>query len=231
VSTVDSAADSVRQQTVLVTGFGPFGRHTRNPSADLALALDGSVVSGARVVARIFETSTETVAANLAQALDELTPSLLICLGLAPGRPALSLERVAVNVRDFPLPDHSGAVVVDEPVLSDGPAAIFSGLPVKAILQQWQTESVPGHVSNTAGTYLCNQLFYLACAQGLDRNIPAGFVHIPDTPESAAASLDAGAGPGPTMGIQTMVTALKSAIATCLQDDGAKVVLSAGTTA
>jgi pyroglutamyl-peptidase len=226
---VDSAVDSAGQKTVLVTGFGPFGRHTRNPSADLALALDGCVIGGATVVARIFETSTETVAAELAQAVDELAPSLLICLGLAAGRPALSLERIAVNVRDFPLPDHAGALVVDEPVLRDGPAAIFSRLPVKAILRQWQKESVPGHVSNTAGTYLCNQLFYLACAQGLDRHIPAGFVHIPDTPESAAASLTAGAVPGPTMSLQTMVSALTSAITTCVQDDGAKVVLAAGT--
>ncbi|MDQ1733312.1 MAG: pyroglutamyl-peptidase [Pseudonocardiales bacterium] len=225
---MDSAANRVGQHTVLVTGFGPFGRHTRNPSAELALALDGSVISGANVVARLFETSTETVAAELAQALDELSPSLLICLGLAAGRPALSLERVAVNVRDFPLPDHAGAIVVDEPVLTDGPAAIFSGLPVKAILRQWQKDAVPGHVSNTAGTYLCNQLFYLACAQGLDRDIAAGFVHIPDTPESAAASLTDGAVPGPTMSIDVMVRALTSAIATCLQHDGSKVVLSAG---
>ncbi|MCU1686314.1 MAG: pcp [Amycolatopsis sp.] len=215
---------------VLVTGFGPFGKHLDNPSGDLARRLDGATVAGATVVGRIFETSTDTIGANLAGALDELAPDLLICLGIAPGRPALSLERIAINVRDFPLPDHSGVTVADEPVVTGGPDGVFSRLPLASILRRWRKDDVPCHVSNTAGTYLCNQLFYLACRQGRDRGIPAGFIHIPDTPRSAAVA-EPGREPGATMSLDVMVAALLSAIEVCLEERGDQVALTAGAVA
>lgn len=219
------------QRTVLVTGFGPFGPHVHNPSGALAELLDGTTVAGATVVARVFATSTDTIGQNLADALDELAPDLLICLGLAPGRPALSLERIAINVRDFPIPDHSGVTVSDQPVLPGGPDGIFTRLPIAHILQRWRSEEVPAHVSNTAGTYLCNQLFYLACAHGRDRGIPAGFIHIPDTPASAAAALEAGRDPGPTMSPELMRAALLSAIDVCFADHVKPAVLTSGAVA
>jgi pyroglutamyl-peptidase len=220
-----------RQHTVLVTGFGPFGRHTRNPSGELARGLDGQTVGPATVVGRVFETSTATIGANLAAALDELAPDLVICLGLAPGRPALSLERIAVNVRDFPLPDHAGVTVVDEPVVAGGPDGVFSRLPLPRIMRRWREDGVPSHVSNTAGTYLCNQVFYLACLRGRERGVPAGFIHIPDTPGSAAVALEAGAAPGATMSLDLMLSALRAAIEVCLADDGDHIVMRAGAVA
>src|SRR5215469_9154556 len=135
------------RRTVLVTGFGPFGPHVRNPSGDLAGRLDGATVAGAAVTGRVFPTSTDTIGPNLADALDELAPDLLICLGLAPGRPALSLERIAINVRDFPLPDQAGVTVSDQPVIAGGPDGVFSRLPLAAILRRWRADEVPCHVS------------------------------------------------------------------------------------
>src|ERR1700704_3971414 len=179
-----SSPDPKSTLTVLVTGFGPFGPHTLNPSGQLAAELDGQSIAGARVVGRRLDTSTATVAGRLVDALDELQPSVLICLGLAPGRPALSLERVAVNVRDFPMPDNDGALPVDEPIDADGPDGRLSRLPLRAILHRWREQDIPGHISNTAGTYLCNQTMYLACAESAARGISAGFIHIPDTPQS-----------------------------------------------
>lgn len=223
-----STAQPDRRNTVLVTGFGPFGRHADNPSAEIARCLDGETIAGATVFGRVFRTSTETVGPELAAALDELAPDLLICLGLASGRPALSLERIAVNVRDFPLPDNAGVTVVDEPVLAGGPDGTFTRLPVKAILRRWQLDGVPGHVSNTAGTYLCNQMFYLACVQGQERGIPAGFIHIPDTPRSAAVALEPGREPGATMALDLMLSALRSAIEVCVEDRGERIVMAAG---
>lgn len=206
---------------VLVTGFGPFGNHTRNPSADLARSLAGEVIDGVPVVARIFATSTETVAGELTAALEELNPSAVLSLGLAPGRPALSLERIAINVRDFPVPDQSGVLLTDAPIDPAGPDGRFSGLPIKEILGQWQRSAIPGHISDTAGTYLCNQLFYLVTAAGEQRGIPAGFIHIPDTPESAAVS----AGDQPvgqsTMDLTTMRRGLLAAIALTLAPEEA----------
>lgn len=214
--------------TVLVTGFGPFGTHVRNPSGELVKRLNGSTVAGATVVGRVFETATDSIGPNLTAALDELSPGLLLCLGLAPGRPALSLERIAVNIRDFPVPDHAGVTVSDQPVCTGGPDGVFTGLPIGAILRRWQADDVPGHVSNSAGTYLCNQLFYLSCLAGRERGIPAGFIHIPDTPASAAAAAEPGATPGPTMSLDLMADALRSAIEVCLVDHAEPIPTSAG---
>lgn len=219
------------QHTVLVTGFGPFGSHTDNPSGELARRLDGETVGSARVVGRVFETSTATVGADLVAALDESAPDLVICLGLAPGRPALSLERIAVNVRDFPVPDHAGVTVVDEPVVDGGPDGVFSRLPLPRILSRWLADDVPSHVSNTAGTYLCNQLFYLVCLQGRDRGIPTGFIHVPDTPRSAAVALEEGRAPGATMSMDLMLSAVRSAIEVCLARHGDHVVMRTGAVA
>ena len=205
------------QAKVLVTGFGSFGPHTLNPSAVAASSLDGQIISNALVVGRVFQTSTATVAQDLIQALDEIKPVLLICLGLAPGRPALSLERIAANVCDFPIADHDGALLQDVPVIEGGPDGIFSGLPIRAILSRWQEEGIPGHISDTAGTYLCNQLFYLACDAGQKRGIPAGFIHIPDSLQSAAVL--AGSQPQPTMEQATIEQGIAFAIETCLNPD------------
>jgi len=194
--------------TVLVTGFDPFGGHTLNPSGQLALALDGTSVAGATIVGRRFATAASTVAGELSAALDEIAPDVLICLGLAPGRPAISLERIAVNVQDFPVPDNAGATPTDVPIEPGGPDGRFSRLPIRAILGRWQAEDVPGHISDTAGTYLCNQLFYLACAAGERLRIPAGFIHIPDTPASARFDR----GPGATMAFETIRRGVELAV-------------------
>lgn len=217
-------SSSADQPKVLVTGFGPFGPHTLNPSGAAAVALDGEVIGGALVVGRLFEASTATVAQALAVALDEIQPVLLICLGLAPGRPALSLERIAANVRDFPIADNDGTVIRDSTVIEDGPDGVFSGLPLRAILARWLNEGIPGHISDTAGTYLCNQLFYLACGAGRTRAIPAGFIHIPDSPQSAAAL--GGWQPQPTMEQAMMERGIRLAIETCLSPSASDLLLS-----
>jgi len=218
-------SSSAGQAKVLLTGFGSFGPHTLNPSAVVAAALDGEVISKALVVGRLFETSTATVAQALTRALDEVEPVLLICLGLAPGRSALSLERIAANVRDFPIADYDGAILRDVPVIEGGPDGVFSGLPLRAILARWLGEGIPGHISDTAGTYLCNQLFYLACDAGRRRGIPAGFIHIPDSLQSAAVL--AGSQPQPTMEQATMERGIRLAIETCLNPRASDLLLSA----
>jgi pyroglutamyl-peptidase len=86
-------------------------------------------------------------------------------------------------------------------------------------------------VSNTAGTYLCNQLFYLACQEGLERGIPAGFIHVPDTPGSAAVALAPGREPGATVSLDLMVSALRSAVEVCFADNGDHIVMAAGAVA
>lgn len=150
---------------VLITGFEPFGANAQNPSQELARAFGGAVlpVSGRRLEAA------------LKAAVVEASPDLVIALGLAEQRTELSVERVGINVLDFRIPDNDGYQPAGEPVAAGGPAAYFSSLPLREIERAWREAGIPGSVSNTAGTFCCNQLLYLLRHTGLE----GGFIHLP----------------------------------------------------
>ncbi|MBU8974890.1 pyroglutamyl-peptidase I [Lysobacter sp. MMG2] len=197
---------------VLLTGFAPFGGETTNPSWEAVQALEGEVVAGHRIVARCLPVEFDASLPALRHALDELAPSLVICVGQAGGRAQLSLERVAINVIDARIPDNAGAQPVDEPVVIDGPAAYFTGLPVKAMLAALRNAGVPAEISQTAGTYVCNHVFY-GLMHAL-RDVPGtrgGFVHIPYSP--AQAALHAGA---PSLPVSVVAQALRIGVAIAL---------------
>jgi pyroglutamyl-peptidase len=201
--------------TVLLTGFDPFGGDTINPSWWVAQALHGRRLSGHRVVAAQLPTRFDDSALLLARLLDRYQPRAVLCLGLAGGREALSLERVAINVSDARIPDNAGAQPVDTPVVPGGPAAYFSSLPIKAITQALQAQGIAAQVSQTAGTFVCNHVFYalmhaLAQQPGLNKTV-GGFVHVPWLPEQGQ----------PAMALADMVRGIRIAI-TCsltLQQD------------
>ncbi|HEY1138855.1 MAG TPA: pyroglutamyl-peptidase I [Lysobacter sp.] len=177
---------------VLLTGFAPFGGETTNPSWEAVQALEGEIVAGHRIVARCLPVEFDASLHALQQALDELVPSLVICVGQAGGRAQMSLERVAINIIDARIPDNTGSQPIDEPVAADGPAAYFTGLPIKAMLAALRNAGFPVEVSQTAGTYVCNHVFYgLMHALRAMPGVRGGFVHIPYSP--AQAALHAGA--------------------------------------
>lgn len=203
--------------TVLVTGFDEFGPHVHNPSGELADLLDGTTLAGARLVGRRLRVATETVGADLEALLDQARPDVVVCLGLASGRDAISLERIAANVRDFPIPDAAGVTLQDRPVLEGGPDGVLTGLPVRAVLEALAAGGIPAHISGTAGAYICNQIFYLAALAGRRLGIPAGFVHLPDTPASLAA---AGKDEGPTLPLEVLRRGVEIVIETTLVSRG-----------
>jgi pyroglutamyl-peptidase len=213
--------------TVLLTGFGAFGEDAENPSGQIAEALDGTQVAGESVRSVVLPVSTERVAELLRAEVTRVAPDLLILLGVATGRTAPSAERVAVNLRDFPIPDVDGRQVVDQPVILDGPAAYLSQLPIKAIVAGWRAIGLPGAVSNTAGTYLCNQVFYLARHLTSNTGCHTGFIHVPASPESIAARGVTDT-PLPTMDLATMTRAIRSAVETSVQHRGADIELAGG---
>ena len=181
------------QPRVLLTGFDAFGGATLNPSWLAVQALHGRQVLGHTVVAAqlptVFGTSLQVLSALLAKH----QPVLVICVGQAGGRSAISLERVAINVDDAPMTDNAGAQPIDTPVAPGAPAAYFSTLPIKAMLAALQLEGLPAEVSQTAGTFVCNHVFYslmhaLATAPEL-RRTRGGFVHVPWLPEQGTPSL------------------------------------------
>ena len=165
---------------VLVTGFEPFGGETTNPSADAA-ALLPSLVDGASIITATLPVAYGQALSVLEDLLAKHQPDLVLCLGQAGGRAAMTPERVAINVDDAPIADNAGKQPIDVPVVEQGPAAYFSTLPIKAIVAAIRAEQIPAAVSNTAGTFLCNHVFYglmhLVATRYPDSR--AGFIHIP----------------------------------------------------
>jgi pyroglutamyl-peptidase len=196
--------------SVLVTGFDPFGGSPVNPSWQAVQALDGRVIAGARVVGAELPTVFGASIERLAALLEAHQPDLVICTGQAGGRAALSLERVAINVDDARIPDNAGAQPVDRPVVDDGPAAYFSTLPIKAMLRALLDAGVPAEVSQTAGTFVCNHVFYglmHLLAQPRWRHVRGGLIHVPWLPEQGR----------PCLPLAQMVDGLELAIACALQ--------------
>ena len=197
---------------ILLTGFEPFGGETVNPSWQAVLALDGKRIAGHRIHARCLPVAFDASLKALRKALRETRPTLVLCVGLTGGRAQLSLERVAINLVDARIADNSGAQPIDAPVIADGPAAYFTTLPIKAMLQALRKAGIPVEISQTAGTYVCNQVFYgLMHALRARRSIRAGFMHIPYSPQQAAAQ------PGmPSLHVDIVVRAMQVAVRTAI---------------
>ncbi len=206
--------------TVLVTGFDPFGVDTVNPSWLAAQALHGRVIAGHRLVAALLPTCFGESLLHLDAALRRHTPRLVLCLGLAGGRTALSLERVAINVDDARIADNAGAQPVDTPVVAGGPTAYFGTLPIKAMLRALLQAGVRAEVSQTAGTFVCNHVFYglmHRLAQPRWQGVRGGLVHLPWLPGQGQ----------PSMPLENMVGALAVALE-CALTMAADLRLAAG---
>lgn len=215
-------ADSTLTGRILLTGFDPFAGGSVNPSWQAVQALHGRRILGRRIVAAQLPTEFGTSLRALSTLLDQLRPELVICVGQAGGRSVISLERVAINVDDAPIPDNAGAQPVDAPVTPGAPVAYFSGLPIKALLAALQREGLNAAVSQTAGTFVCNHVFYglmhaIATHPGL-RHTRGGFVHVPWLPEQGA----------PHMALDDVVSALRILVRAALSADGAAAATQAG---
>jgi pyroglutamyl-peptidase len=177
------------ERHILVTGFEPFGGDTANPAQELAKALAGRAVGDCAVRGLVLPVQHEAAREAVAPALEADGLAAVVHLGLAGGRARLSLERVAVNVMDYALPDARGDVLRDTACVPDGPAAHLSTLPLRAILTELTAGGIPAHLSYTAGTYLCNYTLYttLHALAGRGRAVPAGFIHLPFLPSMVAA--------------------------------------------
>ncbi|GAA1298141.1 pyroglutamyl-peptidase I [Streptomyces javensis] len=170
---------------VLLTGFEPFAGSAVNPSwrAVSLVAADPPPCAEVTAVqlACVFGTALEELSAAVAEA----DPDLVLCVGQAGGRPGVTVERVAINVDDARIPDNAGRQPIDEPVVEGGLAAYFASLPVKACVAAVREAGIPAAVSQTAGTFVCNHVFYgLAHLIATERPaLRGGFVHLPYAPE------------------------------------------------
>lgn len=170
------------ESCILVTGFEPFGGQKINPSWLCVSALPDTLY-GTRIHHRLLPVDWIEGPAALRSAMRELRPDAVLCVGQSGGRSALSIERVAVNLRGGA--DNTEMVQNDTPVVLGGPAAYFSTLPNAAMLAAMQAANIPAEYSFSAGIYLCNCVMYTALhyAASERQELKAGFLHVPFLPE------------------------------------------------
>ena len=203
-------------RAILVTGFEPFAGFGRNPSAEIATALDGTAIDGCPVVGRVLPVTLEGLDAALDHALSGIDPRAVVALGLAADESAIRLERVAVNLADFTIPDNAGLRARERKLDPAGPDARVSRLPLGAIRAALLARGIPARLSNSAGTYLCNQTMYttLHALARRGHSCRAGFVHLPLLPAMVASSgLEQ-----PSMDVGLMVRAIEVALGVVARD-------------
>lgn len=195
---------------VLVTGFEPFDNEMINPSWEVAKILGQEPHIESLQLPCVFDLSLQV----LEQKILEVQPDVVICIGQAGGRADITVERVAINLNDASIADNQGNQPIDTAVVENAPAAYFSTLPCKAMVQAMKTAGVPASLSLSAGTYVCNHTMF-GLLHFLAEKMPncrGGFVHIPYLPEQGVKYRDA-----PTMSLDTLAKGLSIAVQIALE--------------
>ena len=187
---------------ILITGFEAFGHSTLNPSAEIV-----KVISGENIVTAILPVVFGESAQILRGLIDQHKPEVVLCLGQAEGRNALMPERVAINLDDARMADNSGALVTERPIVVGGPDAYFSTLPIKAIVDAMKVAGVPAAISLSAGTFVCNHVFYSLQDYVKGSSIKSGFIHVPLMDQQSIEFADL-----PTMPLAQMVAGVEVAL-------------------
>lgn len=171
---------------LLLTGFEPFLSFTVNPTMKIVEELDGTTIGEYEVISRVLSVDFAKSGAQLIHQLEEIKPDAVMSLGLAGGRYKITPERIAINVKDGAA-DNQGHTPLDETIQLDGEPGYFSTLPVRSMVDELIKEGLPATISNTAGTYLCNNVMYEALHYAKMNNLdmPTGFIHIPASHELA----------------------------------------------
>jgi pyroglutamyl-peptidase len=188
---------------ILITGFEPFGKSTLNPSGEIVKSLDS-----ADVVTAILPVVFGQASSRLKELIELHKPSAVICLGQAEGRKEITPERIAINLDDARIADNAGVTVTATPIIENAPDGYFSTLPIQEIIAALKEREIPASISLTAGTFVCNHIFFHLQDYLKGVNVPSGFIHVPLMDEQSNEF------PGlPTMPIATMVEAIEMVIA------------------
>ncbi|WP_455143474.1 pyroglutamyl-peptidase I [Candidatus Hodarchaeum mangrovi] len=177
---------------ILVTGFEPFGEYKTNPSQEIAQNLDKKRINGFKIIGRVIPLRYKEIQSLIHSHIAENDPDIILALGQAP-RPSISIERVAINIADVSKIGYNcGSAPKDEKLVEEGPVAYFSTLPIRKIQEYLRKHNIPCYISNSAGTFGCNQIFYymmnyLEESSRLAK-VQAGFIHLPLTPEQVISS-------------------------------------------
>ncbi|MEO2215024.1 pyroglutamyl-peptidase I [Paenibacillus amylolyticus] len=203
---------------ILISGFEPFGGDAVNPTGALMEALANEVIEGAELKTVLLPVHFDECADLLIAEMEAYRPDVVIACGLAKGRTSITPERMAVNVKDIPpgsYADNQGQRPVDEPIVDGSPDGLFSTLPIRAMVNDMSAAGIPATVSNTAGTYICNNTMYRLLDHIRVGQLPirAGFVHFPASTEMAVLQPSV-----PSLPIPVMLDALRIMIRTVVAD-------------
>lgn len=198
-------------KTILLTGFEPFDGQAINPSEELAREINGATIARHKVVGGLLPCVFGAAIKELKHQIKLHDPAIVICLGQAGGRAEVTPERVAINLDDARIPDNAGQQPIDKAIVKEGPAAYFSTLPIKAIVHELRRREIPAAVSQTAGTFVCNHVFYgLMHELALHRpTVRGGFIHVPFVPEQTSDR--------PSLRFEVLTEAVRVAIATTVE--------------
>ncbi|MCE2593504.1 pyroglutamyl-peptidase I [Motilimonas cestriensis] len=194
-------------KTILVAGFEPFNGQTVNPASQILPTLANLSLAGGQIYCHQIPVVGQKAHAKLLQLIDRYQADVVIVLGQAAGRPDITLERVAINVDDFPIADNAGQQPLDQAIVEDGPAAYFSTLPIKHMRQAIVKKGIAASISNTAGTFVCNHVLYALLHSQRDREVQVGFIHLPLLPEQTESTNK------PSMVLSEQALGIQSAIA------------------
>lgn len=200
---------------ILLTGFEAFGTTPVNPAEQVARALDGSEIGGARIVSRIVPNSFFVCIDAVRDAMAEIRPDTVVMLGEYGGRAMVTVERLAQNLNDgarYGLRDNAGRTVQDIPTAPDGPVAYTATLPIRAMVAAMRQAGVPADISDAAGTFCCNHLMYGILHHIAANRLPvrAGWIHLPHLPEVAALDRHLGL---PSMALDTAAAGVRAGLA------------------
>lgn len=196
---------------VLVTGFEPFGGATLNPSQLLVERLANETLPGVELYTLVLPVEFEKSAINLLAAIKSIDPEVVISFGQAEGRSAITPERIAINLDDARIADNGGDQRQNQPILKTGADGYFSTLPVEKMVSELTQTGVPSALSLSAGSFVCNHIFYLMQHELRETKIKSGFVHLPLVPEQSAQFPNQ-----PTMSLDEMVRGAKAVILSTL---------------
>lgn len=202
------------EKKVLITGFEPFGGEKINPATEILNRLP-EYIGDAKIIKLIIPTVFKKASERVTDMMDIERPDVVISIGQAGGRKAITVERVAINVDDALIEDNEGNKPIDEVIREDGENAYFTTLPIKKICQEIKLKNIEAAVSNSAGTFVCNHVMYSVLYKVMKdnnmKNVKAGFIHVPYLPEQVKNKDNM-----PSMELDDMVRAIKVAIKTAI---------------
>jgi pyroglutamyl-peptidase len=195
---------------ILLTGYEPFLDFTRNPSTEACKLLAGKTIDGYEVVVEVLPMRYKEIQGIIRGFIDRHNPVAVISTGVSSLAPDICVERVAINVGSADGGPNFGYDRLDQVLNPDGPAAYWSTLPIREIVEKINAEGIPARISNTAGTQGCNLVFYhlMDYVAKKQLGIPAGFIHVPRLPENAVGTRN------PSMSLESSVKALEIAVKT-----------------